>query len=75
MFVKHERTASLLRLDVCGVVGLDTVEELLSALRVLDVLNTDVDPLLDVAVANDLVDNDADSVWCDVVHNTSTTIK
>jgi hypothetical protein len=63
------RTTGLLRLDVRQVVSLDTVEELLTALRVLDVLETDVHALLDVAVAHDLVHNDADSVWCDVVDN------
>jgi hypothetical protein len=61
------RTTGLLRLDVRQVVGLDTVEELLTALRVLDVLKTDVHTLLDVAVAHDLVHDDADSVWCNVV--------
>ena len=53
------------------VVPLDTVKELLPALRVLDVLHTDVYTLLDVTVADDLVDNDADSVGGDVVDNTS----
>lgn len=56
------------------VVPLDTVEELLPALRVSDVLNTDVHPLLDVAVANDLVNDDTDRMRCNVVDNTSATI-
>lgn len=50
---------------------LDAVKELLSALRVSDVLNTDVYSLLDVAVADDLVDNDTNGVWCNIVDDTS----
>jgi hypothetical protein len=65
------QTAGLLRLHVCGVVRLDTVEELLPALRVFDVLDADVHALLEVTVAHDLVDDDADGVWCDVVDDTS----
>jgi hypothetical protein len=67
------RTTGLLRLDVRQVVGLNTVEELLTALRVLDVLQTDVHALLDVAVAHDLIHDNADSVWCDVVDNAGAT--
>ena len=52
------------------VVPLDAVEELLSALRVPDVLYTDVHPLLNVAVTDDLVDDDTDGVGGDVVDNT-----
>lgn len=53
------------------VVPLDAVEELLPALRVPDVLNTDVYALLNVTVADNLVDDNADSAGRDIVDNTS----
>ena len=62
-------TALRLRLNVRLVVPLDAVEELLPALRVLDVLHTDVHALLNVAVADNLVDNDTNSCRGDVVDN------
>ena len=64
-------TALRLRLNVRLVVPLDAVEELLPALRVLDVLHTDVHALLNVAVANDLVDDNADRAGRDVIDDTS----
>ena len=53
------------------VVPLDAVEELLPALRVPDVLNTDVHALLKVTVADNLVDNHTNGVRSDVVYNAS----
>ena len=53
------------------VVGLDTVEELLTALRVLDVLNTNVDPLGKDLSAHALVDDDAEGLLRDVEHAAS----
>jgi hypothetical protein len=70
IFRFNKRTASLFRLYVRGVVGLNTVKELLTALRMLDVLNANVDPLLNVAVADDFVYNDANCVRRDIVDNT-----
>ncbi len=68
-------TALRLCLSVQFVVPLDTVKELLPALGVPDVLNTDVHPLLDVAVADDLVDDDANSAGGHVVDDTSAAIR
>ena len=64
-------TALRLRLNVRLVVPLDAVEELLPALRVPDVLNTDVDPLLDVTVADNLVDDNANGAGSNIVDDTS----
>lgn len=50
-----------------GGVPLDPVEELLPAGRVLDVLDTEVDALLHVAVANDLEADDSNAPGGDVV--------
>ena len=67
-------TALRLRCSMRIVVPLDTVKELLPALRVPDVLHPDVHPLLDVTVADDLVDDDTDSVGGDIVDDTSATV-
>jgi len=52
------------------LVQLDSVEELLSAARVLDVLDTDVDPLRKNSLFDSLVDDDAEGVLRHIVDNT-----
>lgn len=55
------------------VVALDAVEELLTAFGVSDVLDTDVDALFEVAVANDLVDNYSDCRGSNIVNDAGAT--
>lgn len=55
-------------------VGLDTVDESLTAGRVSDVLNTDVDTLLEVPSSNDLVDDNTDGGLGDVVDDTGLSV-
>jgi len=64
--------------SLCGPlllsVGLDTIDELLSAFGVLDVLSTDVHTLLNVSVADELVEDDSEGGLGDVVDNTGLTV-
>lgn len=62
--------ALLLGLALLDGVLLDTVDELLAGAGVGDVLNTDVEALLEVAVADTLVDDDADSGLGHIVDDT-----
>merc|ERR1711944_284928 len=66
--LKGNPLAGLIGCLLLLVVGLDTVEELLTALRVLDVLNTNVDPLGKDLSAHALVDDDADGLLGDTEH-------
>ena len=71
----NARLASLLlRIGPCLLVALHTLNEFLPALRMADVLHPDVDALLDVAVANYLVDDNTNGVGSDVVNDAGTAV-
>lgn len=56
-----------------GGVLLHATKEIVTALGVADVLNANVDALLDVAVADALVDDDANCRFGHIIDNTSAT--
>ena len=56
------------------VIALDAVEELLSALRVLDVLDSDIDSFLHVSAVDDFVADDSYSSGGDVVDDSGFTV-
>lgn len=72
--LQRDTLALLFCSGMCIMVALHPVQELLPAFRVPHVLDTEVHPLLDVAVADDLVDNDTDSVGGDVVDDSSPSV-
>lgn len=69
-----QRTTRFFSLSTRRGVPLHPVQELLPALRVLDVLDPEVHPLLDITVANDLVDNDTNGTRGDIVDDAGSTV-
>ena len=67
-------TTGFFSLSTDGSVPLYSVQELLPASRVPDVLDPDVHPLLNVSVANNLVDNDTNSARGDIVDDAGSTV-
>jgi hypothetical protein len=72
--LKEDGGALLLGLALLLGVGLDADDELLTRAGEADVLDTEVDALLDVAVADLLVDDDTDSGLGHVVDDTSLSV-
>jgi hypothetical protein len=67
-------TSLSLGLPLLGSVALNPVQELLPALGVLDMLNTEVDTLLHVSTVDDLVADNSDTTWGNVVYDTGLTV-
>jgi len=63
-----------LGLSLLLLVGLDPVDEVLSAARVLHVFHTDVDSFGQYTLPDTLVDNDTEGVLCHIVDDTSTSV-
>jgi hypothetical protein len=69
----HILTASSTSIDLLLSVFLDTIQEFLTALGVLDMFDAEVHTLFHVTATNLLVDDHTNSGLGDVVNNTSTT--
>ena len=67
-------TTSLLGFSSQLCILLHPIQEILTAFGVSDVLNTDVHALLNVTVSDDLVHNDTNCSWGDVVDDAGAAI-
>jgi hypothetical protein len=68
------RTSLLLGLLLLFTVELDSVQEVISALGVLDVLDSQIDSLLNLAVSHSLVDQYLDSSWLHAKDDSSSAV-
>lgn len=69
------RTALLLCLSPQNNIPLDTVEEDLTSLGMLDVFYAEIDTFLDEAISDTLVDQDTDCSWGNIVDYTRASMR
>jgi hypothetical protein len=72
-YQKIKPTTSSLSFLLLLSIELNTVQEFLTTLGVSNVFNTDINTLFNVAVTNDLVNDDTNGRLGDVVNDASTT--
>lgn len=53
------------------MISFHSVKEFLTAFRVSDMFDADIDSLFYIAVSDNLINNNTDGGWCDVIHDTS----
>jgi hypothetical protein len=70
----RDALALLVRFGLELIVGLDSLEELVSAAGLPEMLRADVESLLNLPVSDDLVDDDADGSGVDVEYLGSTAV-
>lgn len=69
-----DKFSLLAGLSALAGVLLDALKKVLATFAVADMLNTQINALLDIAVPNNLVDNNADASLCHIKHDTGPSV-